>query len=259
MISTILSSLKTQEGFCSVRADLSRQDGMNIKLNTMNGIKRFITFANIMIAENIHRIKQISGQNTRLVVVSKNRTPEEILQAYQAGIRDFAENKVQTLLAKKQDLPSDIRWHLIGHLQTNKVKDIASFIHCIQSVDSIKLAEKINAEASKQNRIIDCLLQVFIAKEESKFGLEKSECLELLQFIANGGLKNIHVTGLMGMASNTDDLNQVQSEFSGLKYFYDSVKDEFDLHVLSMGMSSDFQLAVECGSNMVRIGSAIFA
>lgn len=212
-----------------------------------------------MIAENISGLKQEIGQNVQLIVVSKYRTIEEITKAYAAGQRMFAENRVQALLERRDALPEDITWHLIGHLQSNKVKYIAPFISCIQSVDSLDLLELVNHQALKNKRIIDCLLQLHIAQEETKFGLSETECESLIETAKAKGLSNIRIKGLMGMASNTDNLQQVKDEFIRLSSFYTKLKEENSFDTLSMGMSSDYQLAIACGSNMVRVGSKVFS
>lgn len=214
-----------------------------------------------MIAANIEKIKQQLPGHVKLVVVSKTKPVELLLEAYNAGQRAFGENKVQEMVAKQSLLPPDIEWHLIGHLQSNKVKYIASFVHLIHSVDSLKLLEVINKEAIKNSRIIDCLLQVHIAEEETKFGLSKAELTDILQH----NLANIRVRGLMGMATNTANEQQIGHEFSALKKLFDELKntnhpaiipDSFD--TLSMGMSSDYLLAIKYGSTMVRVGSLVF-
>ena len=214
-------------------------------------------------AENLARVKSAIGTDkVTLVAVSKTHPAEKIQALYDAGQRDFGENRVQELLSKQPQLPVDIRWHLIGHLQTNKVKYIAPFVHLIHSVDSPKLLKEINKEAVKNNRVIDCLLQIYIAKEESKFGLSEEEVLVLLESAEYKGMQNIKIRGLMGMATNTDDNAIVRREFQSLKKFFDTVKQSHfaggNFEILSMGMSSDFKIAVEEGSTMVRIGSALF-
>jgi pyridoxal phosphate enzyme (YggS family) len=212
-----------------------------------------------MIAENISGLKQEIGQNVQLIVVSKYRTIEEIKKAYEAGQRMFAENRVQALLERREALPADIVWHLIGHLQTNKVKYIAPFIACIQSIDSLALLELVNQQAAKNNRVIDCLLQVHIAVEETKFGLSETECKKIIQDAEDKGFSNVRIRGLMGMASNTDNLEQVKKEFLTLNQLYMELKELNGFDTLSMGMSSDYQLAIACGSNMVRVGSKVFS
>lgn len=214
-----------------------------------------------MIAENINHIKQEVGHTVKLVVVSKFRTVSEIQAAYDAGQRIFAENKVQPLLERYEALPKDIEWHLIGHLQTNKVKYITPFIHTIQSVDSLKLLIEINKQAAKVGRVIECLLQIYIAQEDTKFGLSKEECMALLKADELKTLNNIKITGLMGMATFTDDLQQVEREFKSLKSFFDELKAQYTLpgfETISMGMSNDYNLAIACGSNLIRVGTKIF-
>jgi len=198
-----------------------------------------------------------------LVVVSKTQPIEKIREVYESGQRDFGENRVQELLDKKDKLPSDIRWHLIGHLQRNKVKYIAPFIHLIHSVDSMALLEEINKCALNNERTIDLLLEVFIASEETKFGLNEAEVVDLLKDEKYESLKNIRVCGLMGMATNTPEREKVRNEFATLKKLFDKVKNEIFpndnyFNILSMGMSSDYIIAIEEGSSMVRVGSAIF-
>lgn len=214
-----------------------------------------------MIARNITHIQQEAGQKVQLVIVSKFRTIAEIREAYETGHRVFAENKVQALLERAEQLPNDIEWHLIGHLQTNKVKYIAPFIHTIQSADSLKLLQEINKQAEKNNRVINCLLQIYIASEDTKFGLTFDEALEILTPTVLETLPNIKITGLMGMATNTNDMYQVEREFKSLKTFFDTVVITHELPYfknLSMGMSSDYMLAIACGSNMIRVGSRVF-
>jgi len=208
---------------------------------------------------NIIKIKSELPSHVTLVAVSKTKPNELINQAYLAGQIDFGENYVQELVDKHHELPKDIRWHFIGHLQTNKVKFIAPFVNLIHGVDSLKLLEEINKQAQKNNRIINCLLQIYIAQEDSKFGLSFDECQELLQSNPYVNLKNISVVGFMAMASNTEDNEQLKKEFLSLKKFHESmVSIQLPLNILSFGMSSDYQLAIECGSNMIRIGSSIF-
>jgi hypothetical protein len=208
---------------------------------------------------NIIKIKSELPSHVTLVAVSKTKPIELINQAYLAGQIDFGENYVQELVDKYHELPKDIRWHFIGHLQTNKVKLIAPFVNLIHGVDSLKLLEEINKQAQKNNRIINCLLQIYIAQEDSKFGLSFDECQELLQSNSYLNLKNISVVGFMAMASNTEDNEQIKKEFLSLKKFHESmVSIQLPLNILSFGMSGDYQLAIECGSNMIRIGSSIF-
>ncbi len=202
-------------------------------------------------------IAELNGKAT-LVAVSKTKPVEDIQALYNLGQRDFGENYVQELVEKAAALPKDIRWHFIGHLQSNKIKYIAPFVHLIHGVDSLNLLKEINKQAAKNNRIIDCLLQVHIATEETKFGFDESELNGLNGPVAIG-LKNVHIKGLMGMASFSNDTNLVRSEFKKLKQLYDQLPT---LHLtpftLSMGMSSDYKIAIEEGSNMVRIGSLLF-
>lgn len=215
-----------------------------------------------MIAANIDKIKQQIGMGVQLIAVSKTKPVPMLMEAYEAGQRAFGENKVQELVAKQAEMPYDVEWHLIGHLQSNKVKAIAPFIFLIHSVDGFKLLEVINKEAQKNNRVINCLLQIFIADEETKFGLSEAEARELIHSRAFEQLTNIKIVGLMGMATNTDDDAKILDEFKGLKIFFDKLKEHrsanFELSILSMGMSSDYMLAAEAGSTMVRVGSSIF-
>ena len=210
------------------------------------------------IQENYHKIKAQIPENVELVAVSKFHPVEKIKEVYDCGQKVFGENKVQELLTKVNELPADIQWHLIGHLQTNKVKYIAPFIDTIQSVDSEKLLIEINKEAAKNNRIIKVLLQVKIAEEETKYGLEIAEAKEIFSNYLEHQYPNIEILGLMGMATFTDNKNQVKSEFLVLKSLFDELSTFKKLETLSMGMSDDFALAIECGSTSVRIGSAIF-
>ena len=210
------------------------------------------------IQENYHKIKAQIPENIELVAVSKFHPVEKIKEVYDCGQKVFGENKVQELLTKVNELPADIQWHLIGHLQTNKVKYIAPFIDTIQSVDSEKLLLEINKEAVKNNRKIKVLLQVKIAEEETKYGLEISEAKEIFSNYLEHQYPNIEILGLMGMATFTDNKNQVKSEFLVLKSLFDELSTFKKLETLSMGMSDDFALAIECGSTSVRIGSAIF-
>ncbi|MFN4300046.1 MAG: YggS family pyridoxal phosphate-dependent enzyme [Thermaurantimonas sp.] len=213
------------------------------------------------VADNIARIRSEIGPFVTLVAVSKFKSPEQILEAYYAGHRDFGENRVQELVEKAEKLPKDIRWHMIGHLQTNKVKYIAPFIHLIHSVDSEKLLTEIQKQALKANRTIDILLQVFIADEETKFGLNDTECLHLAQKIYQGHFPNVRLRGLMGMATNTNQTQKIESEFLHLKNLFDQLRTTYpdtQLDTLSMGMSGDYPIALRCGSTMIRVGSAIF-
>ncbi len=213
--------------------------------------------------EVYQRIKSaLDSKGVSLVAVSKTKPVEDILELYNLGHRDFGENYVQELAEKAEALPKDIRWHFIGHLQSNKVKYIAPFVHLIHGVDSLKLLLEINKQAAKNNRIISCLLQVYIAKEETKFGLDETELEDLWRSTLINQFSNIQITGLMGMASFTDDKNLIRNEFKSLKSIFEKYSLpqtlNLKLQTLSMGMSSDYQIAVEEGSNMVRIGSLLF-
>ncbi|MFN3019945.1 YggS family pyridoxal phosphate-dependent enzyme [Chryseobacterium sp. TY3] len=210
------------------------------------------------IKEQYQHIKSQLPEDVTLVAVSKNHPIEKIHEVYHLGQRIFGENKVQEMMEKQPNLPSDIEWHLIGHLQTNKVKYIAPFVAMIQSVDSEKLLIEINKQAAKKDRTIKVLLQIKIAEEDTKTGLEVSEAKELFLKYLQGEFPNIDIVGLMGMASFVDDKEQVKREFSFLKRLFDQLSMQKKLDVLSMGMSDDFPLAIECGANSVRVGSAIF-
>jgi len=207
--------------------------------------------------------RELKNTNCRLIAVSKTHPPAAILEAYQAGQRLFGENKVQELTAKQEHLPADIEWHLIGHLQTNKVKYIAPFVHTIQSVDSLKLLQEINKQAQRHNRVVNCLLQIYIAEEESKFGLTPAEAQEILLAEAYQELNHVRITGVMGVATNTSSETQLQKEFRYLKQTYEDLKSSFFsqetfFKEISMGMSSDYKLAIAEGSTMIRVGSFIF-
>lgn len=214
--------------------------------------------------QNIQRIQQVcSAQNATLIAVSKTKPIPLLQSAYDLGLRDFGENKVQELQHKHPVLPADIRWHMIGHLQRNKVKYIAPFIYMIHSVDSLRLLEEIDKRAKQQDRVIKVLLQIHIATEETKFGLDADELRELLISDAYGKMQHIVVAGLMGMATFTDDTEQVKREFGYLKQLFDQTKATYfagdpAFQVLSMGMSGDYELALAEGSTMVRIGSLLF-
>ena len=210
------------------------------------------------IKENYNAIKDQLPSGVQLVAVSKTHPASAVQEVYNLGQKVFGENKVQELMEKAPLLPQDIQWHLIGHLQTNKVKYIAPFIDTIQSVDSEKLLTEINKEAGKNNRIIKVLLQVKIAAEESKFGLEISEAKDAYQQYLKGKFPHVEITGLMGMATFTDDEQQVRNEFLTLKSLFDELNQLKTVNTLSMGMSDDFPIAIECGANSVRVGSAIF-
>lgn len=216
------------------------------------------------IAANISAIKEeVESVSVKLVAVSKTKPVEEIMEAYQAGQRVFGENMVQELADKYEQLPRDIEWHLIGHLQTNKVKYIAPFISLIQSVDSLKLLQEINKQALKHDRVIDCLLQIEIADEETKYGLGFDEVIEVLRSDEFKELKNVRITGVMGIATNTENVKQIREEFYELKTLFSGIKSSFFRNAdyfreISMGMSGDYKIAIEQGSTMVRLGSTIF-
>jgi len=216
------------------------------------------------IADNLKKYKsEVESDGVKLIAVSKTQTVDAILEAYNAGQRVFGENHVQEMVDKQAELPTDIEWHLIGHLQTNKVKYIAPFVKLIHGVDSIKLLQEINKQALKNKRIIDCLLQVYIADEDTKFGLGFDEVIELLRSEEYAELKNIRIVGLMGIATNTKNEKQITVEFNELKVFFDGVKVSFfrkedSFKEISTGMSADYKIAIEEGSTVVRIGSAIF-
>lgn len=214
------------------------------------------------IAANLALIEQGLSPQTRLVAVTKTKPVTLLTEAYEAGARRFGENKVQEMVAKHEELPKDIEWHMIGHLQTNKVKYMAPFVALVHSVDSFKLLKEINKEAKKNSRVIDCLLQIYIAREETKFGLSEEEALEIITSPELQALQHVRIVGLMGMASNTDDQEVVRQEFRSLKNTFESFKQHENERVtmrdLSMGMSGDYLIAQEEGSTLVRVGSAIF-
>lgn len=207
------------------------------------------------VKQNLEQIKNNLPPHVTLVAVSKTKPDDLILEAYKCGQKDFGENYVQELVDKQQRLPKDINWHFIGHLQSNKVKYIAPFVHLIHGVDSFKLLKEINKEALKNNRVINCLLQLHIATEETKFGLNTQEASEIMEEYNKATLPNIKIIGLMGMASNTENESQIIKEFKSLKSFANQFPN---LKVLSFGMSSDYKIALEEGSTMLRIGSTIF-
>jgi PLP dependent protein len=218
----------------------------------------------INIANNLELIKdKLLNTNAKLIAVTKTRPIETLMNLYNLDFKRFGENKVQELVDKYEALPKDIEWHLIGHLQTNKVKYIAPFVSLIHSVDSIKLLEEINKQGFKNQRTIPCLLQIYIAKEETKFGLSEMEVTDIFTSEKLKQFENINIIGLMGMASNTDDKEIITAEFKRLKIFFDKLQAQFkapniNLTELSMGMSGDFEIAASQGSTMVRVGSAIF-
>lgn len=214
------------------------------------------------IVENLLKIKTELPEQVKLIAVSKTKPEADIMKAYNSGHKLFGENKVQELVDKYEHLPKDIEWHFIGHLQTNKVKYIAPFVHLIHGVDSLKLLKEINKQGAKNNRVINCLLQFHIANEKAKFGFYKEEAFELLADEEFKNLKNVQIVGVMGMATYTDDENQIHQEFANLKSYFLEIKKQFlpkpYFSEISMGMSADYKLAIEEGSTMVRLGSSIF-
>lgn len=219
-----------------------------------------------IIADNLKHIKEDLPENITLVAVTKTKPVKTILEAYNAGHKIFGENRIQEMADKYKDLPKDIEWHMIGHLQSNKVKYMAHFVHLIHGVDSFKTLEEIDKQAKKHERVINCLLQARIAEEETKFGLPFTEIEKIISSVELKKLENITITGLMGMSTFTDDVDQIKSEFERLNNFFQNLKEKtaneelqnVQLETLSMGMSGDYPIAIECGSTMVRIGSAIF-
>jgi len=220
------------------------------------------------IAQNLTQIKSQLPAHVTLVAVSKTKPVLDLMEAYNAGQRIFGENKIQEMTEKWEEMPKDIEWHMIGHVQTNKVKFMAEYVSLVHGVDSLKLLEEINKQAKKHNRVIDCLLQVYIAEEETKFGLNEEELNEMLKQLFdsaqsdNNEFENIRIVGLMGMATFTENTTQIEKEFKHLKTIFDKYNQletsNLKLQTLSMGMSGDYQLAISCGSTMVRIGSSIF-
>jgi len=216
------------------------------------------------IKQNLNTIKSQLNKDVTLVAVSKTKPLADLMEAYDAGQRIFGENKIQEMTNKWEVMPKDIEWHMIGHVQTNKVKYMAPYVSLIHGVDSLKLLQEINKQAAKKDRVIDCLLQIYIAEEESKFGLDEEELEDILQLVQHDkdNYKNIRIVGLMGMATFTENKNQIEKEFKHLKTIFDKYKklntEHCQLNTLSMGMSSDYKIAISCGSTMVRIGSSIF-
>lgn len=215
------------------------------------------------IEKNIEEFKRKIPQGVTLVAVSKTKPIEDLKEAYEAGQRIFGENKIQEMTEKWQALPKDIEWHMIGHVQTNKVKYMAPYVHTIHAVDSLKLLKEINKQAQKNDRIIHCFLQMKIAAEDSKFGLSKADLLDIITNESVAQFQHIKITGLMGMATFTSDENQIKEEFTSLQTVYRALQKEslpanVKLQTLSMGMSGDYELAIQCGSTMIRVGSAIF-
>jgi PLP dependent protein len=229
-----------------------------------SGVNIKLLIVKMNIAGNINALKEeIEGYPCRLVVISKTKTPAEILEAYRTGQRIFGENKVQELTEKSEQLPEDIEWHMVGHLQTNKVKYIAPFVALIHSVDSWKLLKEIDKQARNNKRQISCLLQVHIAEEETKYGFSKEEMFMILQNEELSNLRNVRITGLMGMATFTDDVNKIRREFQFLKSLFDEIATNFhqetvEMKELSMGMTGDYRIALEEGSTLIRIGTAVF-
>lgn len=228
----------------------------------MNSKQQTALHITMTIKENLSNIKSKLPEHVTLVAVSKTKPVSDLMEAYNAGQRIFGENKIQEIVEKHEIMPKDIKWHMIGHVQRNKVKYMASFVHLIHGVDNIKLLKEINKEAKKNNRIIDCLLQIKIASEDSKFGMTDKDAIEIIQSETFLELKNIRITGVMGMATFTDDSNQVSQEFKLLKSTFEQLSqyhsDNFKPEIISMGMSGDYELAINCGSTMVRVGSSIF-
>ena len=214
------------------------------------------------IQENLNQIKSTLPEQVTLVAVSKTKPVSDLMEAYHAGQRVFGENKIQEMADKYEVMPKDIEWHMIGHVQRNKVKYMASFVHLIHGVDTLKLLKEINKRAKKHDRVIDCLLQIKIASEDSKFGMSAQEASELIQSKDISELKNIRIVGVMGMATFTDNQSQIEQEFNFLKTTFDTLNKlntaNCKLHTISMGMSGDYQLAIDCGSTMIRVGSSIF-
>lgn len=215
------------------------------------------------IAANIGKIKQELSQNVKLIAVSKTKPVQTLMEAYDAGQKIFGENKVQELVTKYEQMPKDIEWHMIGHLQSNKVKYIIPFIHLIHSIDSENLLAEINKQAAKLNKVQKVLLQISIADEETKFGFEQGNLLKVIDKYLNEEFENLEIIGLMGMATFTDNLDQIAGEFAGLKKLFDEIKSDYlsnqdSFNQISMGMSSDYKLAIANGSTMIRVGSNIF-
>lgn len=219
-------------------------------------------FTSMNVSQNLQNIKSSLPEHVTLVAVSKTKPVNVIMEAYNAGHRIFGENKVQEMVEKYEQMPKDIEWHMIGHLQRNKVKYMASFVSLIHGVDNFKLLKEINKQAKKHDRIIDCLLQIKIAEEDSKFGMSANEASDILQSNEFSELKNVRITGVMGMATFTDNTIQIKKEFNTLKTTFDSLKPfesfNFKPKIISMGMSGDYELAIESGSTMIRVGSSIF-
>ncbi len=216
------------------------------------------------IPQNLQSIKSSLPEHVTLVAVSKTKPISDLMEAYNAGQRIFGENKIQEMANKHEDMPKDVEWHMIGHVQSNKVKYMASFVRLIHGVDNLKLLKEINKQALKHNRVIDCLLQIKIASEDSKFGMSPNDTIDMITSESFSELKNIRVVGVMGMATFTSDINQIEGEFKYLKRTFETLKQiktespNYHLNTISMGMSGDYQLAIACGSTMIRVGSSIF-
>lgn len=215
------------------------------------------------IEDSIKYLHEVIPSDVKLVAVSKTKSVQEIMNVYELGQREFGENKAQELGSKYEELPKDINWHFIGHLQRNKVKYIAPFVQLIHSVDSRDLLKEINKKAGQKERVINCLLQVSISEEDSKFGLDWSTLISILDEVSSGVFQNVHISGFMGMGTNTSDADKTREEFKGLKSMFNELSQKYSneytsLDILSMGMTGDFSIAIEEGSNMVRIGSLIF-
>ncbi len=214
------------------------------------------------IQEKLQDIKTSLPEHVTLVAVSKTKPVSDLMEAYDAGQRIFGENKIQEMVEKEAQMPKDIKWHMIGHVQRNKVKYMAEFVSLIHGVDNFKLLKEIDKQANKHDRTIDCLLQIKIADEDSKFGMSSKDVLDILQSQEFSELKNICIVGVMGMATFTDDEQQIKHEFNRLRFIFEELKDleteNCNLKIISMGMSGDYQIAIECGSTMIRLGSSIF-
>ena len=212
-----------------------------------------------MVNKNILRIISDIPENVKLVAISKTKSNEDIMIAYETGQRVFGENKIQEMSAKYEDLPKDIKWHMVGHVQSNKIKYMAPYVDLIHGIDSLKSIKILNKEGAKNNRILNCLLQLKISKEESKFGLGQKQFKEIIYSDEYKEMKNVKIKGLMAMASNTNEKSIIRSEFVHAKKIFDEINNEDkSFEILSMGMSNDYKIAIECGSNMIRLGSLIF-
>ena len=212
-----------------------------------------------MVNKNIIRIISDIPENVRLVAISKTKSAEDIMMAYETGQRVFGENKIQEMSAKYEDLPKDIKWHMVGHVQSNKIKYMAPYVDLIHGIDSLKSIKILNKEGAKNNRILNCLLQLKISKEESKFGLGEKQFKEIIYSDEYKEMKNVKIKGLMAMASNTNAKSIIRSEFVHAKKIFDEINNrDKSFKILSMGMSNDYKIAIECGSNMIRLGSLIF-